>query len=70
MANVLLNKGFELRGLEQLENAIQVYDELIERFGESDDLVLQEHVSRAMVNKGVTLETLEQPENAIQIYTS
>lgn len=56
-----------LREPDQLEE-VNLYEKLIERFKESDELDVQEQVAKAFLNKGVVLGTLEQPESAIKVY--
>ncbi|WP_429197018.1 tetratricopeptide repeat protein, partial [Aeromonas veronii] len=50
------------------EDAITVYDELIQRFGTSDVAEIQEQVAKALLNKGVTLGQLDRSEDAITVY--
>ena len=50
------------------EEAIAVYDALLERFKDSDELALQERVAKALVNKGATLGQLNRSEEAIAVY--
>lgn len=56
-----------LREPDQLEE-VNLYEKLIERFKESNELDVQEQVAKAFLNKGVVLGTLEQPESAIKVY--
>ncbi|WP_323903724.1 SIR2 family protein, partial [Aeromonas hydrophila] len=51
-----------------LAQEINVYDELIQRFGTSDAPALQEQVAKALCNKGVRLSTLGRSEDAITVY--
>ena len=54
-ATALFNKGIGLSRQGEHEAEIEVYDELVERYGESDIPEVQEAVAKVMVNKGVEL---------------
>ncbi|MBC8674071.1 hypothetical protein H2136_13010 [Aeromonas hydrophila] len=64
----MLNKGFTLDRLGHSEDAITVYNELIQRFGSSDEPRLQEQVAKAFLNKGVNLGQRNLLEDEITIY--
>jgi len=49
------NKGFTLGVLGRSEEEIAVYDELIARDGDRDELALRDPVAKALYNKGVRL---------------
>ncbi|ENC6397965.1 hypothetical protein ABKX72_003790, partial [Aeromonas veronii] len=51
-----------------LAQEINVYDELIQRFGTSDAPALQEQVAKALCNKGVRLSQLGRSEDEITVY--
>ena len=51
-----------------LEQALSVYDQLIQRFGSSQTPELQEQVAKALFNKGIALKQLEGPEQALKVY--
>ena len=53
MAGALLNKGVAQGQLGDAEAEIAIYDEVVERFGDSDAPELQEWVAKALFNKGV-----------------
>ncbi len=67
-ALTLLNKGVALGRLDKYEEAIAVYDEVVERFGESADLPLREQAAQALVNKGLTLGQIGKSEEEIRVY--
>ena len=50
------------------DDAIAVYDELIARDADRDELALREPVAKALVNKGVTLGVLGRSDDAIAVY--
>ncbi|MBK7676430.1 MAG: tetratricopeptide repeat protein [Candidatus Accumulibacter sp.] len=68
VARTLFNKGVRLGQLGKGEDEIQVYDDLVERFGEATEAALREAVARALVNKGVALGQLGKAEDAIKVY--
>uniref|UniRef100_UPI003D1B9070 tetratricopeptide repeat protein n=1 Tax=Aeromonas veronii TaxID=654 RepID=UPI003D1B9070 len=68
VAKALRNKGVTLGQLGRSEDEITVYDELIQRFGNSDTPALQEQVANGLRNKGVTLSQLGRSEDAITVY--
>ena len=63
-----LNIGATLGKLNRGEEAIQVYDEVVRRFGDATEPVVREQVATALVNKGVTLGLLNRSEDEIQTY--
>jgi len=72
VASAMLNKAITLGYLypsqQEIEEEIQTYDRLIQRFGQASDPALQEPVASALLNKGVTLGQLHRSEEAIQAY--
>ena len=64
----LYNKGVTLGVLGRWEEEIAVYDELIARDADCDELALRESVAKALVNKGVALRILGRSEEAIAVY--
>jgi tetratricopeptide (TPR) repeat protein len=50
------------------EEAIAAYEDLVSRFGDSEEGALKEQVAKALVNKGVTLGQLKRPEEEIAAY--
>jgi tetratricopeptide (TPR) repeat protein len=67
-SKALLNKGITLDNLNRSEEAIAVYDTLIDRFADSTEPALQEQVARVFVNKGIILNHLNRSEEAITVY--
>ncbi|MBU4120481.1 MAG: tetratricopeptide repeat protein [Proteobacteria bacterium] len=68
IARALVNKGITLGSLGQGEDEITVYDEVISRFGDAEELPLRERVARALMNKGITLGSLGRGEDEITVY--
>jgi tetratricopeptide (TPR) repeat protein len=68
VAKALVNKGVALGTLGRLEEVIEICDEVVTRFQEAEELVLQEQVARALVNKGVALGSLDRREEATAVY--
>ena len=67
-ARLLLNKSVILDRLQKPEATIAVYDEILQRFGDSKNLALQEQVAKGLFYKGITLGQLEKPEAEIAAY--
>jgi len=67
-AFALFSKGASLSRLGRSEDAIEVYDDVVSRFGASEETPLSEHVGKALFNKGATLAQLGRSENAIEVY--
>ncbi|MFM5484455.1 tetratricopeptide repeat protein [Aeromonas veronii] len=51
-----------------LEQAIKLYDELIQHFGTSNVAEVQEQVAKALLSKGVRLSQLDRSEDEIAVY--
>jgi tetratricopeptide (TPR) repeat protein len=68
VANALFNKGVTLEQLRRPEEALEVYEQLIQRFADAEALGLQEQVANALFNKGATLGQLQRPEEALAAY--
>jgi tetratricopeptide (TPR) repeat protein len=66
VARALYNQGGTLALLGRSEEAIEVYDELVDRFGNATEL--REQVARALYNKGVALGLLGRTEEAIGVF--
>ena len=64
----MVNKGATLGQAGDPAAEIETYDTLIDRFGDSNALPLQEQVARAMVNKGFTLSKAGDPAAALETY--
>ena len=54
----LYNKGVDLADLHRYEEAFAAYNDVITRFGNSQDTKIQEAVARALANKGAELGNL------------
>ena len=68
VAKALFIKGVTLEQIQQPELAIAVYDELVQRFGQANEVAILEHVAKALLNKGFALGQMQQPEAAIAVY--
>jgi tetratricopeptide (TPR) repeat protein len=68
VAIALFNKGYKLEGLNRSEEAIEVYDDLVQRFGDEIGELLREYVAMALVNKGYQLGVLGRSEQEIRAY--
>ena len=68
LATVLFRKAFSLAELDQSEDAITTYDELVRRFGESSDETLRRQAAGALINKGNRLVALDRGEEGIAVY--
>ena len=64
----LVNKAIILGMLERSQEAIGVYDEVVERFGDDPTPPLREQVAKALVNKAITLGMLERSQEEIGVY--
>ena len=54
-AKALYNKGIDLYNLHRYEEAIATYNDLITRFGNSQNTDIQEQVAKALFNSGLIL---------------
>ncbi len=64
----LFNKGVILNSLNRWDEAITVYDNVVERFGNRTEPALQGQVANALINKGAVLSRLNRSEAAITVY--
>ncbi|UCC72132.1 MAG: tetratricopeptide repeat protein [Gemmatimonadota bacterium] len=64
----LFNKGVVLAQLGRAEEAIAVYDDLVNRTGGSRQLGLRENAVRALFNKGASLSGMHRYEEALAVY--
>lgn len=67
-ANALIHMGLTYGKLEQSEEEMAMYDEVVRNFGEATELALREKVSRALINKAITLGDLKRSEEEIVVY--
>ncbi|MCH8067968.1 MAG: tetratricopeptide repeat protein, partial [Candidatus Marinimicrobia bacterium] len=65
VAGALFNKGMTLGKLDRFEDEIAVYDEVIERFGESDRPELLEQVTRAHIGSAIIRSVLNNYSEAL-----
>src|SRR5262249_22464053 len=68
VANALVNKGVTRGDMNRSEEAIRVYDEVVQRYGEAPEVALREGVAKVLVNKGFRLLALNRREEAIRVY--
>ena len=64
-ARALLERGVALWQRHQNEDALAIFNELLERFGEARSPELVEQVANALVNKGVALGVLNRLDEAL-----
>ena len=64
----LVNKGVTLGGLGRAEEAIAVYDQVVEGYRADDTPEVRATVAAALVNKGIVLAGLGRAEEAIAVY--
>jgi len=67
-AHELLKQATQHFKVNQFDIVLNVLDELVHRFGESEEEGLQEQVATALFNKGVTLEMLGRFDEEIATY--
>lgn len=65
----IFNKGALLNQLGRFEEAIEVYDELLEKFQHSKEVGVQEQVKKSLVNKGDALGKLNRLEEKIAVFS-
>ena len=67
-AHAMVNKGVVLGQGGDRDAAIETFDAVIERFGDSDDAQMQDATASAMVNKGVALSQGDDTAAAIETF--
>ncbi|MGH3791703.1 MAG: tetratricopeptide repeat-containing S1 family peptidase, partial [Pseudonocardiaceae bacterium] len=67
-AGALYNVGVLLGQLDRSEEAVEVYDQVVARFGADPEPALREQVAQALYNKGVTLGQLDRSEEEVEVY--
>jgi len=67
-APALVAKGVALGRLDQADDELAAYDEVIERFGGSDDPAIAAPVAAALVAKGTVLRRLGRPDDAVSTF--
>ncbi|MBO6086483.1 MAG: tetratricopeptide repeat protein [Acetobacter sp.] len=68
LACILWNKGRMLREMEKEDDALEVLDEVITRFGGKEDLGLEVWVVGAYVEKGIIFDNKHNYEKALECY--
>ena len=68
VAGTLIEKGRERKQLNDFEGAVAAWDEVVVRFGASDDRNIQQTVATALYLKGNSLGGLDNCKTAIAIY--
>ena len=64
----MLNKAISLTRLDRLEDALKVYDEVIDRYGEAEEPILRKHAAAAMANKVDLFRTMDRAVDASATY--
>ena len=67
-ARAFLAKGLRLGQLGRFEDAAEVYQQMLARFGEAAEPELREPVAQALFDKGATLGQLGRFEDAVGVY--
>lgn len=62
------NLGVVLGDLGRSDDAVEVNDEVVARFGEATEPALREQVAKALVNKGVTLGALGRSDDELDAH--
>ncbi|MDQ3803260.1 MAG: SIR2 family protein [Acidobacteriota bacterium] len=70
VAKALNNKGFTLSTGDSPEDAFAAFQEVLNRFGDSEDTLLRQQVARALFNIGVKLVDRKDFEEAIATFES
>ena len=65
VARALLNKGIDLDNLHRYEEALAAYNDLITRFGNSQEMYIRDYVATALLSKSIDLEILHRHKEAI-----
>ncbi|MGO2510894.1 tetratricopeptide repeat protein [Marinomonas polaris] len=68
LADSLFSKALSLNRSKHLEEANEVYDEIIKRFRSDNKLEIQEMVAKSLINKANTLDALLRRQEAIEVY--
>ena len=67
-AGARLNEALGLEDQNRTEEALAIYDEVVQRLGASDALISLQLVASALFSKGVTLRTLNRSEEELTAY--
>lgn len=68
IAAALFNKATVHRLASATDDAVKLFDEIVTRFGASDDRQLQLHVCKALYNKGIALQAAQRWTQAIAAF--
>ncbi|WP_157222997.1 tetratricopeptide repeat protein [Pseudomonas putida] len=66
--NLMIARAITLGELGRGEDAIAVYDEIDQRYGQDDSPALHVQVAKALLNKGVRLSLLDRRQEEIAVY--
>jgi NADP-dependent 3-hydroxy acid dehydrogenase YdfG len=69
-AKALVNQGFTLGQLGRGDEALAVYEQVVRRFGERDELPLAEQTALALVDQAFMLVELGRREEALAVAAS
>ena len=67
-ASTLFERGIALSQQNRMEDALAVFDKLVNQFYESKMPALRQRVAKALVNKGAALGELDRPEEELAAY--
>ena len=68
VAAARIGEALRLEDQNRTEEALAVYDEVVRRFGTSENPALLERVATALFFKGITLGTMNRPEEKLAVY--
>jgi len=68
VAQAMVYEGLTLGALDRWEEAVEVYDEVLRRFGDASEPALMENVARALFGKGLSLGALGRSEEEVEVY--
>ena len=68
LARYLFARAVSLGALEKSGEAMALYDQIDQRYGQDTAPALREQVARALVNKGIALGTLDRTEEEMALY--
>jgi tetratricopeptide (TPR) repeat protein len=64
----LFNAAFALGQLNRNKEAMDIYDDIVTRYGNAPETELRMHVAFALINKGVILSQLKRDDEAVSTY--
>ena len=68
VAAALVDEGVRLSRLNRSDEEMEVYDEVVKRFGDTNSSATLEQVAKALFYKGITLDQLSRSDEALKVY--